>query len=93
MAQKDTRPKRKQKEPRGMAPCGCGRVGDGYALVLCQEHAPIPYALTDRGRRDIRHLRQWDAIEGMLRTQGTPRTQRLLKISEAWRATSKIAKP
>lgn len=40
--------------------CGCGRIG--YSLVLCQEHAPIPYELTPRGRRDVRHMRQWDAV-------------------------------
>ena len=41
--------------------CTCVRVG--YALYLCQAHAPIPYELTDRGRRDVRHMRQWDAIK------------------------------
>lgn len=74
-----------KKEPRGMAPCGCGRIGDGYALVLCQEHAPIPYELTDRGRRDAKKLRQWDAIAATLRDHGSPRTRRLLKAAEAWK--------
>lgn len=50
--------------PTQLAECGCGRIG--YAMVLCQEHAPIPYELTPRGRRDVRHMRQWDAIFGTL---------------------------
>jgi hypothetical protein len=47
-----------------MAPCECGRVG--YALHLCQEHAPIPYTLSTRGQREARKLRQWDVIFGPL---------------------------
>lgn len=43
------------------ANCTCARIG--YALFLCQEHAPIPYVLTDRGKREVRHMRQWDAIK------------------------------
>lgn len=45
---------------RGLADCECGRVG--YMLILCQEHAPIPYTLTVCGAREARKMRQWDAI-------------------------------
>jgi hypothetical protein len=55
---------RKPSEPL-LRPCACHR--DGYMMVICQEHAPIPFELTDRGRRDIRHMKQWDAIEPLLR--------------------------
>jgi hypothetical protein len=45
--------------------CECTRIG--YALFLCQVHAPIPYTLTDRGHRDARrhgeNMKQWDAIK------------------------------
>jgi hypothetical protein len=51
---------------RPLPPCDCGRVNGGYALFLCHEHAPIPYELTERGHREARKLRQWDAIEATL---------------------------
>ena len=52
-------------EPRGMAECTCARIG--YALFLCQEHAPIPYTVTVKGRREVDHLKQWDVIAPLLR--------------------------
>jgi hypothetical protein len=51
-------------ESRGLAECECGRIG--YALFLCQEHAPIPYTLTVKGIRGARKMRQWDVIFGPL---------------------------
>ena len=50
----------------GRGDCACGRVGDTYALVLCQDHAPIPYELTDKGRREAQRMTQWDAVKGSL---------------------------
>lgn len=45
--------------------CECTRIG--YALFLCQIHAPIPYTLTEKGHRDARrhgeNMKQWDAIK------------------------------
>jgi hypothetical protein len=46
--------------------CFCGRVGDSFALLLCKVDAPIPYVLTERGRREARKLRQWDVLFGPL---------------------------
>jgi len=57
-----------RKEPAGMAACECARIG--YMLILCQEHAPIPYVLTPLGHRDARahgeNMKQWDAIKDSL---------------------------
>lgn len=50
-----------KKLPPSLLECGCGR--NGYVLVLCAEHAPIPYELTDRGKREVSRMRQWDAIK------------------------------
>ncbi len=47
-----------------MAACTCARIG--YAIFLCQEHAPIPYEITQRGRRAVGNMKQWDAIEPTL---------------------------
>jgi len=41
--------------------CLCARIG--YMLILCEEHAPIPYELTPRGHREVGRMRQWDAIK------------------------------
>ena len=57
---------RARKPSPGMGSCACGRVGDSYALVLCQEHAPIPYEVTERGRREAGLMKQWDAIHPSL---------------------------
>jgi len=56
-----------RKEPAGLAGCACGRIG--YMLILCQEHAPIPYVLTTKGAREARKMRQWDAIFETLETR------------------------
>jgi hypothetical protein len=76
-------------KPAGLADCECGRVG--YMLILCQEHAPIPYVLTDRGRRDVRKMRQWDAIFATLeeRRRSSPRAAAAQKAWETRRAAGR----
>lgn len=67
--------------PQSLLTCGCGR--NGYALVLCPEHAPIPYVVTDRGRREVRRMRQWDAVFETLEAtrESNPRRKAALR---AW---------
>jgi hypothetical protein len=54
--------------------CACVRAG--YALLLCQNHAPIPFELTDRGRRAAHHMTKWDAIEGVVESGNRERARR-----------------
>lgn len=42
--------------------CTCTRIGT-YAVFVCQNCTPIPFTVTDRGRRDVGGMRQWDAIK------------------------------
>lgn len=80
--------------PKGMAPtvlreCLCARIG--YALLLCEEHAPIPFQLTDRGRRDARRMKQWDAIFDTLveRQAASPGSERARKAWATRRANGR----
>ena len=82
-----------KKESRGMGSCDCGRVGDGYGFVICRLDAPIPYELTDRGRRDVRRMTQWQAIEPMLKESAKARQALTRAAMNAGRKIERRARP